>query len=193
MRANFRLRARWVLMHPLWHAQDDLLMLFIDARLGGSGCPASGTGARPQHARLEGLHRGDDLPKSRGESGPGLRTQCADEPSLNLFPDRERVRQELAARFGEGGGPLAPRLPREDPKASAPDQGLEGAVKGRAVQYQSLGESAERDRTPQVDRHEDGELRGAQIDRREGGLVEPRDRPGGSAEPSPRALGRDAC
>ena len=114
----------------------------------GSGWVASGTGARPQDARLEGPHRGDDLPESRCESGPGLRAQDADEPLLNLFPDRERVRQEPPAALGEGGGPLAPSLPREDPEAPAPNQWLEGAVEGGAVEHQSLGESAEGDRTP---------------------------------------------
>ena len=53
IRANFRLRARWVLMHPLWHAQDDLLMLFIDARLANVVWRGRRAVGRPLlHARL---------------------------------------------------------------------------------------------------------------------------------------------
>ena len=100
--------------------------------------------------------------------------------------------EEPAARIGERGGSLALRPTGEDPDTPAPDQRLHGTVKGGPVNNEKLGEPTERDRTTQVDRHEQRELRGGQIERREGGSVEARDRPGGAAEPSAGALQLDA-
>src|SRR5262245_50757293 len=141
-----------------------------------------------RHAGLERVHRGDDLLESRCEGRPSLWAQRADEPRLDLLPDWERVAEEAVTRLGEGGGPLASGPPRLRPEAPAPDQRLDGAVERGAVQHERLGEPAERDRAAQVDGHEQGELGGGQIERREGSLVEARDRSGGAAELSTRAL-----
>jgi hypothetical protein len=100
--------------------------------------------------------------------------------------------EEPAARLGERGGSLAPGPTREDPDTPAPDERLHGTVEGGPVENEKFGEPTERDRAAQVDRHEQRELGGGQIERREGGAVETRDRPGGAAEPSARALQLDA-
>jgi len=126
------------------------------------------------------------------ERGPRLRSERADEALLSLLPGGQRLMEEPAARLGERSSSLAPGRPREDPDTPAPDQWPDGTVEGGPVENEKLGESAERDRAAQVDCHQKRELGAGQIERREGGSVEARDRPGGAAEPSARALHLDA-
>jgi len=179
-------------MH-MHHTRRTLAAMGFMAALRAGVSAGRKTGGRPPGTGLEGLQGGYDVLKSRRERCPGLWAKCVDEPSLSLLPDGERLLEELTPRLGERGGPLAPGPPREDPQMPTPHERLEGSVEGRPVEHEGVGKSTERDRpVAQIDGHEDGELRGRQIERRERGFVEARDRPRGATEPAARALDPDA-